>query len=86
VKREFQLLTDEGTLVFGVVEGARGEVEALLSSLRLSPREWDWDAGRARAMVAPWALERLAPRIPLPKAIVEEYPTWDRLEVERTPL
>jgi len=36
--------------------------------------------------VAPWVLEELAPELELESFIVEEYPTADRLEVERAPL
>jgi pyruvate formate-lyase activating enzyme-like uncharacterized protein len=36
--------------------------------------------------VAPWVLEEIASELELRSFIVEEYPTADRLEVEREPL
>jgi len=36
--------------------------------------------------VAPWVLEDLAALLPFRCYLVEEYPTADRLEVERQPL
>ena len=44
------------------------------------------DAPRRRLEVAPWILEAVAPRLGRAAFIVEEYPTADALEVERTPL
>jgi pyruvate formate-lyase activating enzyme-like uncharacterized protein len=44
------------------------------------------DLERSRLEVAAWTLEGLADKIPYPCYLVEEYPTADRLEVERAPL
>jgi hypothetical protein len=44
------------------------------------------DAAKNRLEVAPWVLEEIAPELTLECYLVEEYPTADRLEVERTPL
>src|SRR5207249_4230293 len=41
---------------------------------------------RKRLEIAPWILEKLAPKLHRPAFLVEEYPTSDGLEVERTRL
>jgi len=82
----FQLLTEDGTLLFGVIEGPRPEIEDALHGLGVPPAEWAWDDGKGRAAISPSRLERIASRLPFPSFVVEEYPTWDRLEVEREPL
>lgn len=86
VMRGFELLTEEGTLIFGVIEGPRDEVETALRTLRVPRQEWSWDGSKARAAISPSRLESIASRLPFPSFMVEEYPTWDRLEVERAPL
>jgi hypothetical protein len=86
VMKGFELLTEEGTIVFGVVEGPRAEVEEALRGLRAPPVEWAWDEAKSRVAISPSRLERISSRLPFPSFVVEEFPTWDRLEVERTPL
>ena len=44
------------------------------------------DEERNRLEVAPWVLEEIASELPYRCYEVEEYPTADRLEVERAPL
>ncbi len=39
------------------------------------------DKKKIRLLIAPWILDKLHKRIHYPCAIVEEYPTWDGLEV-----
>jgi len=51
------------------------------------PPELMWhDTEKSRVEVAPWVLEEIAAELALECFIVEEYPTADRLEVEREPL
>ena len=44
------------------------------------------DEEKKRVEVAPWVLEEIFPQLPYESFLVEEYPTADRLEVEREPL
>jgi hypothetical protein len=44
------------------------------------------DMEKERVEVAPWVLKEIAPMLPYESFLVEEYPTADRLEVEREPL
>ncbi len=88
----FCTITPDGTLVKGIIEldtvgGDLGSVErSLARELGLGPGDYLVDAARRRLELAPGRLRRAARRVPFPAFIVEEYPTADALEVERTPL
>ena len=45
-----------------------------------------FDAEKDRLEVAPWVLQEVSDLLPFDSFIVEEYPTADRLEVEREKL
>jgi pyruvate formate-lyase activating enzyme-like uncharacterized protein len=88
VRKPHEILTEDGTLVKGVIETTRPA-----TVMRRLEREFDvppelvWhDIGKSRVEVAPWVLEEIAGELGLDSFIVEEYPTADRLEVEREPL
>jgi pyruvate formate-lyase activating enzyme-like uncharacterized protein len=81
------IITDDGTLLKGVVEGPMDEIMELLRQEYDVPEElMRKDEERKRVEVAPWVLEEIAPQLPYDSFLVEEYPTADRLEVEREPL
>ncbi len=88
VARPWDVVTDDGTLIKGVVEGS--DLERLMRDLETRyrvPRElMGVDGPRKRLEIAPWILEEIAPRLRRPAFLVEEYPTSDALEVERTRL
>jgi hypothetical protein len=82
------LRTDDGTLLKGVVETpAPGATMAMLvRRFRIPPELARVDRAMRRVEVAPWVLEDIAGELEFPCFVVEEYPTADRLEVERRPL
>ena len=85
VAQPWDVVTEDGTLVKGVVEGGdlEGARRELLRRFRV-PRSLVWlNRPRHRLEVAPWILEELARRLDADSYIVEEYPTADHLEVER---
>jgi len=88
VARPWDVVTDDGTLLKGIFEGSN--LESLMDDLeRLYQVPKDLmglDRPRKRLEIAPWILEEIAPQIDRPSFLVEEYPTADGLEVERTPL
>jgi len=88
VARPMDLLTDEGTLMKGVVQS--DEFYAVSKRLREEfdvPEElFHINEDARRVEVAPWVLEEIAKELPWNCYIVEEYPTADHLEVERRPL
>ena len=78
-------ITEEGTLVKGVVEADHAEeASALLREAYDVPDDlMHMDREKGRLEVAPWVLKELEGELPFDSFIVEEYPTADRLEVER---
>ena len=85
VARPWDVVTDDGTLVKGVLEGS--DLEGLLKDLehkhRVPPDLMGLDGVRKRIEIAPWILETIAAGLGRPAFVVEEYPTADGLEVER---
>ena len=88
VRRPHEILTDDGTLLKGVVETDRPEevMRMLIDEHDVPVRLMAVDDGKRRLEVAPWVLEEMSSELELDSYLVEEYPTADRLEVERTPL
>ncbi|MFP4545338.1 MAG: radical SAM protein [Methanomassiliicoccales archaeon] len=88
VARPSDLVTDEGMLLKGVVEtdDPVGTGEMLHRDLEVPLDLMYLDLQKGRLEVAPWVLEEVAGDLDLPCYLVEEYPTADRLEVERDPL
>ena len=88
IARPWDVVTEDGTLIKGIVEG--DDLESIRSEIESKhgvPKELiGVDLGRRRVEVAPWALEEIASKLGRPSFIVEEYPTADALEVERTRL
>jgi len=87
VARPSDVITDEGTLLKGVAEGPMDEIVGVLRDEYGVPEHLIYrDNEKKRIEVAPWVLEKIAHQLPYATFLVEEYPTADRLEVEREPL
>jgi pyruvate formate-lyase activating enzyme-like uncharacterized protein len=88
VRKPHEVLTKDGTLLKGVIETENVAATAawLLKEFEVPGRLIWSDRQKNRLEIAPWILEKISREIGLPSFIVEEYPTADRLEVERTPL
>jgi pyruvate formate-lyase activating enzyme-like uncharacterized protein len=88
VKKPHEILTEDGTLLKGVIEmDSISATTAWLLNKYDIPGRLVWsDYKKDRLEIAPWVLEEIAAELPYESYIVEEYPTADRLEVERTPL
>ena len=88
VARPWDVITEDGTLVKGVIEG--DGLDDLLRDLakrhRVPRKLMGLAAARRRIEIAPWVLEEIAPSLGRPSFVVEEYPTADGLEVERVRL
>ena len=81
------LITEDGTLLKGVIEGDPVKIAEILKKEFDVPEElMHFDKEKERIEVAPWILEEIFEDLPYDSFIVEEYPTADRLEVEREPL
>ncbi|MCL2143449.1 MAG: 4Fe-4S cluster-binding domain-containing protein [Methanomassiliicoccaceae archaeon] len=88
IAKEYDVVTEDGTILKGLIYA--DDLEAAAEFLR---DEYDVpdelmliDPVRKRIETASWILEEIASELPFKCYIVEEYPTADRLEVERTPL
>ena len=85
--RPFELVTDDGTFVKGVIEDSPKEAMHLLAEKFEVPQElMHLDEEKGRLEVASWVLLELSTQLPYDSFVVEEYPTADRLEVEREKL
>jgi pyruvate formate-lyase activating enzyme-like uncharacterized protein len=98
VIRPFEVLTDDDTFLLGVIEpGGKDKLEELeairsmfIEKYQVPQDLLNLDMDGKRLEIAPWVLQEL--KIEFPKSInkmsfiIEEYPTADRLEVERVPL
>ncbi|MBI2079066.1 MAG: radical SAM protein [Euryarchaeota archaeon] len=90
-ERAFEVASDDGTLLFGVVDapaaGLDARFDALVAEHGVPLHLLQINRAASRIEIAPWILEDLHAHLPAGTcAIVEVYPTATRLEVERTPL
>ncbi len=88
VASESDEMTEDGTLLKGVVDCNEPQklMEWLTEEFDVPAELMRHDTEKRRLEVAPWVLEDIHEEIPYNCYIVEEYPTSDRLEVERMPL
>jgi pyruvate formate-lyase activating enzyme-like uncharacterized protein len=87
IAKEYDVITEDGTILKGVVyaDDLKEAADALMK-LKVSKDLMFIDEERKRIEVASWKLEKIAKKLPYKSYIVEEYPTFDRMEVERMPL
>ncbi|MCA1812999.1 MAG: radical SAM protein [Halobacteriales archaeon] len=86
VAKPWEVITDDGTLLRGVVEApVPHEAQKDLMERFHIPRKLI-AVRSGKVEVAPWVLEAIAKDVPWPCYFSEVYPTDDALEVERTPL
>lgn len=88
IAKKYDVITDEGTLMKGIIEGKNLNRirKQLLKDFKIPKQLISVDSEKNRIELASWVLEKIADRIPYCCFIIEEYPTADRLEVERVPL
>ena len=84
--RPFDAVTEDGTVVMGAVYGPEDDVRRALLSAGMPEDMMAYNRDLNRMETDPSALEGIASDIGYKCCIVEEYPTADRLEVERRPL
>ncbi len=88
VKRPYEVITDDGTLLRGVVvTGSPTELrEDLMEEFEVPGDLIEALTKERSVLIAPWILEEVSPYLDEECYISERYPTWDALEVERIPL
>ncbi len=86
--KEYELVTEDGTILKGLLYA-----DDLNEAAELLRNEYDVpdslifiDGNRDRMETASWILQEIADELPYKCYLIEEYPTADRLEVERMPL
>ncbi|MCI4369319.1 MAG: hypothetical protein L3K09_07150, partial [Thermoplasmata archaeon] len=87
----FARTTADGTIVLGVVEALPNrDLKRLATRIvkvsGIGVSDYRLDFTRRRVELSSRILRRVAGRLGAPAFEVEEYPTWDALEVEREPL
>ena len=87
IAEKYDVVTDDGTIIKGVVyaDDLNAAADALLG-LKVPKDLMFIDEQRKRIEVASWKLRKISKKLPYRSYIIEEYPTFDRMEVERTPL
>ncbi|MEM0156057.1 MAG: 4Fe-4S cluster-binding domain-containing protein [Thermoplasmataceae archaeon] len=84
VARDIDVVTKDGTIIRGIVEGAdTTEMRNKLISLGMDPEEIHVNPTKNRLEVPPWILQDIRNSVEYDIYEIEEYPTWDALEVER---
>ncbi|MEM0467025.1 MAG: radical SAM protein [Candidatus Thermoplasmatota archaeon] len=93
VAKPYEIISDDGTLLKGVVISKNRSVQSVYTQLhttyKIPQRYLFKDVEKNRVELAGWILEKHAATLRAQGYecfIVEEYPTADRLEVERIPL
>lgn len=88
IAEEYDVVTDDGTLMKGYAypEDLDEAAEFLKEEYDVPDELMFIDRENNRLEVAPWVLEEIAEELPFKCYISEQYPTADRLEVERMPL
>jgi pyruvate formate-lyase activating enzyme-like uncharacterized protein len=93
IAKPYDVITKDGTFLKGVVYPNKISVQHLATLLthtyKIPAHLLFVDDERKRIELAPWLLEKIAYHLSKRNHrcyIIEEYPTADRLEVERTPI
>jgi len=89
VRMPYEILSDDDTFVLGVIDinsDLMRTREELKAEFDIPDELIHVNIDKKRIEVAPWILEEICKDLEFPCFLVEEYPTIDRLEVERTPL
>jgi pyruvate formate-lyase activating enzyme-like uncharacterized protein len=93
IAKDFDIITDEGTLLKGVIYSNKMQLnelnDFLKSEFKIKEKIIYINEEKNRLEIPIIILEKIAPKLKqqgLDCYIVEEYPTADALEVERTPL
>jgi hypothetical protein len=89
----YDVITKDGTLLKGVIYPSNLSLESLLILLqkkkKIPAHLLCLDYEKERVEIAAWLLQKIGPYLTRQGHrcyIIEEYPTADRLEVERTPV
>jgi len=85
---EYDVVTEDGTILKGIVyaDDLDGAAMLLRNEYDVPDALMFINLAKKRIETAPWIVEEIADELPFKCYVIEEYPTADRLEVERIPL
>jgi pyruvate formate-lyase activating enzyme-like uncharacterized protein len=93
IVKEYEIITDEGMLLKGIVKGQSISLQKLFEYLKhefnIEDKLIFLNKNKNRIEICIWILEKIAldlKNLGFDCYMIEEYPTADALEVERTPL
>ena len=93
VAREYEVITEDGTLVKGIIKNSKISSDQLIKLLKeefaVPEKYFYYDEEKDRIEIGLWILEKISAdlrKIGFKCFMVEEYPTADKLEVERIPM
>jgi pyruvate formate-lyase activating enzyme-like uncharacterized protein len=86
VVKPYEMITEDGTLLIGVILAGREKIHEIREMFQINEALLQWNSEKKRIETSPFILEEIAQKVPYPCYMVEEYPTADKLEVERIPL
>ena len=86
VARKYDVITEDGTLLKGIIMAGREKLQEIKEKFGIADDMIAWDDEKKRIETSPFILEEIAEYLPYKCYLVEEYPTADRLEVEKIPL
>ena len=93
IVKAYEIISEEGTLLKGVIYTKNTSLKDLCESIKqefnLENKHIFLNEEKERIEIGLWVLEKIAPELKRRKLecyMIEEYPTADGLEVERTPL
>ncbi len=84
IARPIDVVTKDGTIIRGIIQGS--DIYRIVEDLKISGLEQDMihiNVPRNRVEVPPWILPDLRKLLDYEMFEIEEYPTWDAIEVER---
>ncbi len=88
VAKDYEVITRDGTILKGIIEieNPKEVYVKIMNEFDIPSDLIYLDKYKNRIEIAPWILEKIKEYFKGKAYLVEEYPSWDRTEVERTPL
>ncbi|MDP8012135.1 MAG: radical SAM protein [Thermoplasmata archaeon] len=88
VAKDYEVITRDGTILKGIIEieNPKEVYVKIMNEFDIPGDLIYLDKYKNRIEIAPWILEKIKKYFKGKAYLVEEYPSWDRTEVERTPL
>ncbi|MEM2839250.1 MAG: 4Fe-4S cluster-binding domain-containing protein [Thermoplasmata archaeon] len=85
IKRPIDIITRDGTIKMGIIETRNPDkiITRIVAEFGVPKRYIEFNEEMNRIEIAPWVLEDIADELGEDAFLIEEYPTADRLEVER---